>query len=235
MKRFVIALFSFLVVALAHAASFDCDKASTTVEKLICSNDKLSKLDDELAEIYSSAAKEKKGGDKIRNSQREWLKSRDDCASSPFSKKKDWLASCVQHEYEYRLAAITSTPFYLHECALPSRANNSIYVYAGNGGEWEKIFDVPGMRTMLKGHFRYIYYDQLNRLFVEAWQQVNNTARFAGCIEIHDKDLNSEGAYDFQFAPADGFSAYLDMKLPSQTSSKEHRVRIPYYFIWTVL
>lgn len=34
------------------AASFDCRKASTTVEKMICANDTLSRLDDQMAESY---------------------------------------------------------------------------------------------------------------------------------------------------------------------------------------
>lgn len=235
MQRIAVLLSSFLIVALAHAASFDCGKASTTVEKLICSNDQLSKLDEELAEIYGSAAKEEKGGSEIKNSQRVWLESRNNCAISPYAKNENWLTSCITHQYEYRLAAITSTPFYLHECTFPSRVNNSVYVYAGNGGEWEKIFDVPGMRAMQKGYFRYIYYDKINRLFVEAWQQVDGTVRFAGCIEIHDKDIKDKGAYDFQFTPADSFSTHLDMKVPSSNDPSQHRVRIPFYFIWNVM
>jgi uncharacterized protein YecT (DUF1311 family) len=221
--------------AWAYAASYDCGKASTAVEKLICSDDQLSQLDDELVDIYKHAVKEEKGGSVIKNSQGGWLKSRNNCGTSPYAKDKSWLAACIKHEYEYRLAAITSTPFYLHECAFPSRTNNLGYVYAGSGGGWEKIFDALGMREMQKGFFRYIYYDKINKLFVEAWQQRDGKDIFAGCIEVDDKDVNAKGAYDFQFTPVGSFSMYLDMKLPSPTTPVPHRVRIPFYFIWNTL
>src|SRR5215472_14292419 len=50
----------FFIVALAfigtsQAASFDCAKAQTKVEKLICSNPTLSKADDALAAAYKKA------------------------------------------------------------------------------------------------------------------------------------------------------------------------------------
>ncbi len=236
MQRIVVLLSSFLIVVMAHAASFDCGKASTTVEKLICSNDQLSKLDEELAEIYGTAAKEKKGGSEIKNRQREWLESRNNCSISPYAKNDNWLASCITHVYEYHLAVITSTSSYLHECTFPSRDNNSGLVSAKNGGAWEKIFDVPGMRAMQKGYFRYIYYGKVNRLFVEAWQQLESEDIFAGCIEIKDKEIMDNGAFDFQFSAAGAFSAYINMQIPlSPTLTKQYRARIPFYFIRNVM
>ena len=52
--RFLLALIA--VGCFARAASFDCGKARTRVEKLICSNPELSKLDDDLAAKYKRAA-----------------------------------------------------------------------------------------------------------------------------------------------------------------------------------
>ena len=47
MKKIV--LFLGFFVFFAHAASFDCTKASTSIEKHICSDANLSVLDEELA------------------------------------------------------------------------------------------------------------------------------------------------------------------------------------------
>jgi len=45
----------------ADAAGFNCRYAHSTVEKLICANPMLSRLDDELAEMYESIDGETRG------------------------------------------------------------------------------------------------------------------------------------------------------------------------------
>ena len=68
------------ICPIAMAASFDCNKATTRVEKMICSDDTLSKLDKDLATeyywlnkslVYSSETTDK---DRILAEQRKWLK-----------------------------------------------------------------------------------------------------------------------------------------------------------------
>ncbi len=44
----------------AQAASFDCGKAKTRVEKLICANAELSKLDEQLSREYKAALERSK-------------------------------------------------------------------------------------------------------------------------------------------------------------------------------
>jgi uncharacterized protein len=53
MKKLVLGLL--LVSPSVFAASFDCDKASTFIEKAICNNEEISKLDDELAVNFKNA------------------------------------------------------------------------------------------------------------------------------------------------------------------------------------
>lgn len=70
-----LALLASLIQASAvHAASFDCAKAGTTVEKLICSHPNLSKLDDELDQAYKQALKREDVKQQVIVSQRQWLK-----------------------------------------------------------------------------------------------------------------------------------------------------------------
>jgi hypothetical protein len=71
------AIIASLVIFQANSASFDCTKATTSVEKMICSNSELSNLDIELSEVYRNAKHKKLAG----NEQREWLKERNRCAS----------------------------------------------------------------------------------------------------------------------------------------------------------
>ncbi|MBF0118877.1 MAG: DUF1311 domain-containing protein [Desulfobacterales bacterium] len=72
---FIIILLS-LLNQLAFAASFDCSKASTKVEKLVCDDANLSKLDEELGKAYGEA---KKKVFDLNDEQRAWLKSRNKC------------------------------------------------------------------------------------------------------------------------------------------------------------
>ncbi len=96
-----------------HAAGFDCGKASTEVEKLICSDDELSKLDDGLNAAYLEALKRtdlKK--QKIEN-QRQWLKNvRNACQN----------AQCIKTAYEIRLKELRSL---LSDRTVPERSASS--------------------------------------------------------------------------------------------------------------
>ena len=74
-------------------ASFDCTKASTSVEKIICGDPQISHLDGQLANLYSAALRTGASPDAVRASQREWMKRRNACADS----------SCVKGAYEERI------------------------------------------------------------------------------------------------------------------------------------
>ena len=78
----------------AQAASFDCGKAATKVEKLICSDPELSRLDDELGEQYSEAIEKRPIEKLLPQNQRTWLKERNRC--------KD--VQCLQDAYRHRIA-----------------------------------------------------------------------------------------------------------------------------------
>lgn len=71
--------------SVAHAASFDCAKANSTVEELICSDQWLSNIDEEISNIYSSLLSESSSAAarEIQKSQRTWIVNvRDKCADS---------------------------------------------------------------------------------------------------------------------------------------------------------
>ncbi|MCL1981197.1 MAG: lysozyme inhibitor LprI family protein, partial [Proteobacteria bacterium] len=120
MKSVVLILCGLLSVGFslpAQAAGFACAKASTAVEKMICADAELSKLDEEMAAVYKPinpriadpeasmseiAAAYKQMAPYIadpvgyRMEQRDWLKVRNAC--------KD--AGCVRQSYQTRLAAL---------------------------------------------------------------------------------------------------------------------------------
>lgn len=85
------------------AASFDCKKAVSEVEKLICQNPELSRLDDEMTRMYKKAlasAPDKLPGDRpggpdwLKRQQKTWLKlERNVCAT----------VGCLMEAYEIRM------------------------------------------------------------------------------------------------------------------------------------
>ncbi len=76
-----------------RAASFDCAKATTKIEKMICDNPVISKLDDELNAVYKTVldkANEKEKQD-IITQQRHWLKhTRNVCETEVCFKHAYW-------------------------------------------------------------------------------------------------------------------------------------------------
>jgi uncharacterized protein len=76
-----------------EAASFDCAKASTKVEHIICDSPEITKLDEELAQNYKAALQGQLKADAIRQAQKLWVKERNRCVD----------AACVKEAYEARI------------------------------------------------------------------------------------------------------------------------------------
>ncbi len=82
------------------AASFDCAKAQTRVERLICADPQLSRLDEEMAASYKVALQDQANAEAIKQAQRHWVRERNACSD----------ADCVKTIYKRRLQAIQKTP-----------------------------------------------------------------------------------------------------------------------------
>lgn len=95
MKKRWMGLMVGLVVGQAQAASFDCGKASTKVEKLICTDAELSRLDEALAEVYADALKSTDPAN-FKAEQKAWLKKRNQCRNN----------DCLISTYQRRIEAI---------------------------------------------------------------------------------------------------------------------------------
>ncbi|MEB4589780.1 lysozyme inhibitor LprI family protein, partial [Candidatus Thiothrix sp. Deng01] len=89
------------MAASGQAASFDCAKATTKVEKAICADDGLSSLDDEMAAAYKLALK-KGNASKIKSAQKDWLQERNSCASDDSGAYAN-MQECIKEQYNYRL------------------------------------------------------------------------------------------------------------------------------------
>jgi len=98
MKYFFQALFC-LIPLPAWSASFDCDKASTQIEQLLCRDADLSQLDEQMADAYQNALVSSPNATVLRTEQKVWLNTaRDRCRN----------ARCLRLAYLNRILALNS-------------------------------------------------------------------------------------------------------------------------------
>ena len=109
--RAIICVFAVLAVLMpaAHAAGFDCSRASSQVEKLICNTPLLSKADEQLKITYEKVVKLAPNPRWVKEQQRSWLtKERDTCGD----------AECLANEYARRIAVLNADLQYLEAKGL---------------------------------------------------------------------------------------------------------------------
>ncbi len=102
----------FVIPSVLFAASFDCGKAVSEVEKIICGDDELSKLDESLNKAYLHALEWKDIKNRIIKSQRQWLKVRNACKN----------AECLKHAYETRIKELGLSEHVIAILTAPDRS-----------------------------------------------------------------------------------------------------------------
>jgi len=104
----------------SFAASFDCAKAGTWVEKSICADQELSGLDSEMGETYVSLRKNAKNIDKklydsMRSEQVQWMARRNLCSE----------LDCLANFYRARILELEDASLGL--CTVASGVSPCIY------------------------------------------------------------------------------------------------------------
>jgi uncharacterized protein len=91
-------LMCLVLTSWARAATFDCDKASTSVEKVICSDTRLTNLDDQLGRRYKDALAASSNSGALKAEQKAWLSSRNQCKDS----------DCIIKAYDDRISVLSA-------------------------------------------------------------------------------------------------------------------------------
>ncbi|MHB8884256.1 MAG: lysozyme inhibitor LprI family protein [Methylovirgula sp.] len=98
----------------AHAAgpSFDCTKAATPIEKLICKEPRLADLDARLERtIRDKLAQDPTAGAALLAAERQWLRSRDNaCSAEAAAAQTQPAVACLTAAYQSRIAALSTPP-----------------------------------------------------------------------------------------------------------------------------
>lgn len=103
-STFLLGFFS--LYSLNHAASFDCGKAKTVIEKSICADAKLSSLDDNLSNHYSQLRSKLSDNakQKLRDHQSDWIRSLSSiCSATPSNKDSKQITTCLSSAYTSRI------------------------------------------------------------------------------------------------------------------------------------
>jgi len=157
MKKILLILL--LIVSGAYAVSFDCNKASTKIEKRICENNKLSNLDTKLAgqyELLTGIQNDKVKVDKLKSEQRKWLEDRNSkCTLSSYS----LTDSCLAKKYISRIKElevydtsllINTKDFYLNDKDSCLKVQQKISIHIDEKNVYSE----------------YYYFDKKNRLLL---------------------------------------------------------------------
>lgn len=108
----------------AHAASFDCAKARTHVEKMICANSDLSEWDSLMAEQYRLSLIFKNEAEWAKRTQLSWLKQRNKCQD----------VACVKKAYLDRMYELDNPPghegHWINDPYNPGIGQNSALAHA---------------------------------------------------------------------------------------------------------
>lgn len=98
MMKVMFAVFALCAVVStgAQAASFDCAKAGTLVEKAICSDAALSDLDSQLGRAYKATLANSTAPEPLKAEQKSWLAKRNQCKDT----------ACLVSAYQSRLSAL---------------------------------------------------------------------------------------------------------------------------------
>lgn len=106
--------FIWIVASPAHAASFDCAKAATKVEKLVCADSEISGLDDELGKAYQQAMKQCRGEHLLKQgivvNQKAWLKEMRNVCNDAACLKKAYSAQLGMMADFSEMLALYSDP-----------------------------------------------------------------------------------------------------------------------------
>lgn len=178
----------------AQAISFNCGKASSQVEKLICGNEDLSKLDSSLSRLYNSR---KKNNLSLINEQKQWLREdRNTCQTS----------ACLKKAYSRRIKALHA----LDNCQVTENAllgNWAEYKERGTFEEMQFSIGNEGRQftSWRHHHLEMIGSWKLERCVIHVEHPTEEALQYSMKIKklknnklyVFDEDSQSEVVYKF--------------------------------------
>lgn len=182
---------------LVSAASFDCSRATTWHDRLICQTSALSALDRQVGQLYQQkrAMLSPHGAELLQSSERSWLRYIDTvCAKtlSPTNDSRSNSTSCLQTQYQERLTELAQVAQKLGPFVF-----NRIDMFAAEPHDAsDQSGSVPGFYIQ---HLAFPQIDNLNSTAVATWNKAydkGDVAKGAECDSgMGDEDNNYSVGY----------------------------------------
>ncbi len=135
-KYWLWAVLSVLLLALSgqvFAASFDCVKAATDIEKMICGNPSLSQQDAELGQNYQAVLEQSRYPGNLKSAQRQWLKERNQCRT----------VACLNDAYQQRQVVLQDQLLKIQYSGQPLKITSALEQTYDNASALVVRFSVP--------------------------------------------------------------------------------------------
>lgn len=210
MNRMVFLLLSFsTLINYTWAASFDCLKASNSIEKIICTNAELSETDEKLMQAYRSALSTYPDKQSLVQQQRNWLKYKRNICNQ---------IECVLNAYKNRileLNSLVSTERTDKNMLTINSLKNATYFFPEKtkliDGKWSKPIAGSSVLEESRGISEIIFGDLDNDGVKDAaviiWENEGGTATISRVAAV----LNSKG-YPLHVATSPYFGDRVERK-----------------------
>jgi len=195
--RFAAALL-FAAAFPASAASFDCDKANTDVERAVCADKQLSALDERLADAYRNTVSAL-GKLNIKADQREWANSRAACAKEKFNE-------CLNQSYTDRINLLTNLGNAARDPERRLRLDSNADPYS---------IEAIMVDESLQGRAWVFVSNKSDGKFLQVLREVHLFADTSFGPAVDVADLNQDGVKDIALrtrAGLNGWEYYLSTK-----------------------
>jgi uncharacterized protein len=141
---------AFVLSTPASAASYDCKRSKTFVERKICKVPELSKLDDELSVLYKDHLSKMNPADAelLKQSQRQWIVDREKCSSVKAAKNKDQdsFKDCLLISFDERKKALS-----LQETAAGKAQDESSFAETYSNEDLKFKISYPSTMKAIRG------------------------------------------------------------------------------------
>jgi uncharacterized protein YecT (DUF1311 family) len=191
LRTLMFALLSLAGIATARAASFDCAKARTGVEKAVCADPKLSEYDERIAAAYKRELDEWNGAIRayVRADQRHWLseiRRIDDNDSEIEANCAAGDLPCLRREYQLRTDEIESSGY----------RNSGVYQRSDGGGNLL-------VQAIRNADIRLRLYDRRNSKIIASARDEAEAQR-TGLPQLQRDTFQWDGPDTFILEAADG-------------------------------
>lgn len=192
---FAVTLLGWLVLALpVQAASFECAKAKTKVEHIICDNPEISRLDEVLAQSYMAALRDQLHANAIRQTQKQWMAERNACRDVACVRSA-YIKRNMQMRTAFDTSKLSTEPA---STETPDKPGYFRLDKSNDDGVCHSLGRIINADIKKYGETRFDKHDE----FVK-WRDVDEKKiergterRYAGKVEQADADINNDGVID---------------------------------------